>query len=242
LTSDSTPTFVFSSEPGATFECRVTGPDWEPCSSPYTTDPLSDGSHTFEVRAKDAADNVDPTPDSRTFTVDTAGPVTKIVAGPKVRTTNPFPTFEFTSEPNTLFTCSVDGVAVGCASPYETDRLSIGPHTFEVFGTDQVGNAGPPAMRNFSYARPLQTRILSSSVSNRSAKFRFTGSGGLAPLGFQCRLAGARTTAPQRAWSTCQSPRTYRHLKRGSFTFGVRARDSEGIVDKSPDQLGFTIR
>jgi hypothetical protein len=242
VTSDSTPTFMFSSEPGATFECRVTGPDWDACSSPYTTDPLADGPHTFEVRAKDAADNVDPTPDSRTFTVDTTGPVTTILAGPTVRTTNPFPTFKFTSEPNTLFTCSVDGVAVGCASPYETDRLSIGPHTFEVFGTDQVGNAGPPATRSFSYARPLQTRILSSPISNRSAKFRFTGSGGLAPLSFQCRLTGAQTTAAKRAWSVCQSPRTYRHLKRGSYTFWVRARDSEGIVDRTPGQLGFTIR
>lgn len=34
---------------------------------------LSDGSHTFEVRARDSAMNVDPAPASRTFTVDTSG-------------------------------------------------------------------------------------------------------------------------------------------------------------------------
>ena len=64
-TGDSTPTFSFTSEAGATFECRVDGGAWSACSSPFTTAALADGPHTFEVRATDGHGNTDPTPASR---------------------------------------------------------------------------------------------------------------------------------------------------------------------------------
>jgi hypothetical protein len=77
LTSDDTPTFEFTStESPSTFQCRL---DLEPvvsCSSPSTTATLADGAHTFEVAARDAAGNVDPTPAGRTFTVDATPPAT----------------------------------------------------------------------------------------------------------------------------------------------------------------------
>ena len=40
-----------------------------PCGSPKTYSALNDGSYTLYVRAKDPAGNVDPTPASRSFTV-----------------------------------------------------------------------------------------------------------------------------------------------------------------------------
>lgn len=74
-TNDNTPTFTFASdEEGSTFECRVDAAAFAPCSSPHTTEGLIDGSHTFEVRATDTADNTDLTPASAVFTVDTAVP------------------------------------------------------------------------------------------------------------------------------------------------------------------------
>jgi hypothetical protein len=71
-TNDPTPTFTFSSEPGSTFECKLDSGSYATCASPNTTSHLIDGSHTFYVRAKDAAGSVDPTPASRSFTVRTA--------------------------------------------------------------------------------------------------------------------------------------------------------------------------
>ncbi len=71
-TNDPTPTFTFSSQPGASFECRLDSGSYAPCGSPKTTAHLADGPHTFSVRAINAAGSVDPTPASRTFTVKTA--------------------------------------------------------------------------------------------------------------------------------------------------------------------------
>lgn len=55
-------TFEFSSEAGATFECSRDGASFSPCQSPLTFEGLQDGEHTFSVRAKDRAGNVDSSP------------------------------------------------------------------------------------------------------------------------------------------------------------------------------------
>jgi hypothetical protein len=73
-TADNTPTFSFtSSESGSTFQCRFDSQPFAACSGPGASHTpstsLSDGAHSFEVRAIDKANNADPTPAKRTFTV-----------------------------------------------------------------------------------------------------------------------------------------------------------------------------
>jgi Bacterial Ig-like domain len=75
--NDASPTFTFSGTDDVTpsanliFQCKLDGGDFAGCTSPKSYSNLSDGSHTFSVRAKDAAGNVDGSPDSYTWRVDT---------------------------------------------------------------------------------------------------------------------------------------------------------------------------
>ena len=77
ITVDSASFGFSSNEPGSTFECSIDGGPFAPCTSPRTYDSLSNGAHTFQVRAVDAAANTDGTPATRTFTVDAPDPDTK---------------------------------------------------------------------------------------------------------------------------------------------------------------------
>ena len=74
----STATFAFSSpEAGAAFRCRIYSTNTAPatfgdCSGPdasHTTTGIPPGTYRFEVAARDAHGNADPTPAGRTFTV-----------------------------------------------------------------------------------------------------------------------------------------------------------------------------
>ena len=63
-----------------TFQCSLDGAAFATCPAGYTG--LAQGAHTFQVRARDAAGNVDASPDSRSWTVDTSVPTTTIATGP----------------------------------------------------------------------------------------------------------------------------------------------------------------
>src|SRR5207249_3053951 len=69
-----------SSESSSTFECRLDAGAWSSCSSPVTYFGLTDGAHTFDGRATDQAGNVDPTPATRSWTVDTNLPPVTMTA------------------------------------------------------------------------------------------------------------------------------------------------------------------
>lgn len=77
--STTSATFTFSSsEENSTFECKLDGGAFETCASPKNYTGLSSGSHSFQVRATDAANNTDATPANRAFAVDVTAP--KVVA------------------------------------------------------------------------------------------------------------------------------------------------------------------
>jgi hemolysin type calcium-binding protein len=151
--TDSTPTFEFSSnEPNSTFRCSVDGGQFAGCTSPETLNSLPDGQHSFAVQAMDLAGHTDPTPASRSFTVDTTPPNTTITGGPSGATNDPTPTFSFSSEAGVSFECKVDsGGYSACISPKTLAHLEDGSHAFSVQATDQAGNVeATPDSRSFT--------------------------------------------------------------------------------------------
>ncbi|HEX6781218.1 MAG TPA: right-handed parallel beta-helix repeat-containing protein [Solirubrobacterales bacterium] len=63
--------FAFSAtEAGSTFACKLDSGNWSACASPKALSGLAVGSHVFSVRATDSAGNVDPTPASRSWSVE----------------------------------------------------------------------------------------------------------------------------------------------------------------------------
>ncbi len=74
-TNDTSPSFGFiDAVPTTTYECSLDSGSWSACSSPKSYSGLSDGPHSFAVRSVDVEDDTDPTPASRSFTVDTSPP------------------------------------------------------------------------------------------------------------------------------------------------------------------------
>jgi sugar lactone lactonase YvrE len=152
-TNNRSPVFEFTSEPGATFTCRIdnNGPA-EACASPFAAPPLADGPHTVTVTATDEAGNIDPDPPQDQFTVDTVAPRTTIEDGPDDDTTDRRPTFSFEADEDATFACSVDdGLPIACDNTFQpVAPLDLGAHTFEVRATDRAGNTEPvPARRSF---------------------------------------------------------------------------------------------
>ncbi len=101
-TNDATGDFTFSSTEPGTFECSVDGGAFAACTTPFATASLADGAHTLAVRAIDATTNVDPTPASYMWTVDTAAPAI---------TYTPLPNTTSTANP-TLSAAGTDAVGV----------------------------------------------------------------------------------------------------------------------------------
>jgi parallel beta-helix repeat protein len=150
-TTQSAATFTFTGVDDVTaatslgFQCQldvpVTSP-WTACTSPANFSPLATGSHTFRVRAVDAAGNVDQSPAVYTWTIDQTAPETIISSGPQATTTSTSATFHFLSpETGSTFACSLDTAPfAACTSPVTHTGLAVGPHTFRVQATDAAGN------------------------------------------------------------------------------------------------------
>ena len=67
--TDTSATFSFSATEPATFQCRLDGAAFAPCTSPTSYTNLTRTAHTFQVVAVDGSLNVDASPAARSWTV-----------------------------------------------------------------------------------------------------------------------------------------------------------------------------
>ena len=82
VTNNTTSTFIFIATEPATYEASLDGGFFMPVTSPLSFAGLAASAHTLEIRATDLAGNVDPTPDTYTWTIDQTAPAITSVAVP----------------------------------------------------------------------------------------------------------------------------------------------------------------
>ena len=234
-------TFAFqSSEPGATYECRLDAAAFAACTSPISYGGLAEGAHTFQVRAIDGLGNADATPGSFTWTVDTSAPETTISSGPPSATRSTSASIAFASgDAGAGFECRFDAAAfVACASPASIAGLADGNHTFQVRAIDGAGNTdASPATWSWTVDTLVPDTTLTGGPSgnNNPATATFTFTATEAGASFDCSLDGAPFVA-------CASGVTYSGLARGDHAFQVRARDAAGNVDATPAARSWKVR
>ncbi len=216
-TADSTPTFTFTVTGATTTECGIDGA-FAACATTFTTATLTDGPHTFVVRAADAAGNLASA--TRTFTVDTTGPTVAIVTKPGNPISSANASFTFTVSEGSP-QCKLDGAAfTACTSPKPYTALGDGSHTFTVQSADALGNLGSATYTwTVDTTAPTVTIVThpTNPTTATAATFTFTVSEG----SLQCKLDGA-------AFATCASPKAYTGLANDSHTFTVQASDALG--------------
>jgi hypothetical protein len=251
-TNSTSMTFIFSgtdADSGVkSFECDLDGGGFTACSSPESYASLPDGSHTFQVHAIDFVGNVDASPASRTWTVDTIAPTVNIftIITPSNSLNIPITAFSATDDvalTGYLITMSSAPPAAGAAGWTSTAPLTFtvtsdGSYNLYPWAKDAASNvsavfATPRAVEVDSTAPDTQIDTHPTNQSNSSdASFTFSSADGTAT--FECSLEGY-------PYAACTSPTDYMGLAAGSHTFAVRAKDPAGNWDTSPASYTWVI-
>jgi len=182
----------FSQSRLARYECRLDANGvegtWEPCDSqPFLVGPLPDGDYEFEVRGTDEFGSTDPTPDTRSFPVDTSGPDVEISDGPPPDGKSGNVQFTFGSFSNPVgFQCTLSLFIrkvswVPCSPPtFSAQGLTDGLYSFQARAVDtngvftrppaqwifRVDNRGPVV--TFDTKPPKSTKSTSATFSFRT--------------------------------------------------------------------------
>jgi hypothetical protein len=181
-----------SGEAGSSFRCSIDEKPFAPCSSPARYDALTEGPHSFRVKATDAGGRVDAEADIREFTVDVTQPDTSLT-GPSGAVRDPTVRFQIaTPDETAVLECSMDGQPFApCTSPYLAESLSDGDHVFRARAVDPAGNAdGSPATSVLRVDTRAPTVSIDGGPSGatREVRPRFDFSADESGVAFRCGL------------------------------------------------------
>jgi large repetitive protein len=232
------PTFEFGcDEADCTYECRLDSTVFESCVGSYIPPSLPEGEHTFEVRATDAAGNLESPPQFVRWNVDVTAPAVAIASKPSpISGATVSFTFE-ANEPVTGYECNLEpgdaGAFAPCTSPKEHTGLANGNYTFSVRATDRAGQVS----ESISYAWTVDTSAFSASflaspppLSERNVTFEL---GSNRPgATFECSLDPAGPPV----YAACNQLVTFNNLAAGAHTFYARAEFPAGTYSNPVSQ------
>jgi hypothetical protein len=250
LSSNSTSAeFSYDAAGATSYECKLDAAVFAACPAggPQIYSGLAQGSHTFQVRGRNAS-GPDPTPASFTWTVDTVPPEASLTSHPADPSPGTAASFKYTSnEGGSKFECRLTPVEVGFSAcntqPKVYSKLADGEYEFEVRAIDAAGNVQTsPTVFPWTVDNSLgDTTPPETSIGTKppdpsgSSTASFTYSSNEPGSTFECKL----DVAP---FASCSAAGvTYTGLGEGQHTFQVRAIDASENVDPSPAGYTFDV-
>jgi hypothetical protein len=244
-----------------TYQSRLDGAAWPEVwsSDSYASfDNLADGEHTLEVRARDAAGNIDPTPASRSFFVDTTDPVISAVVATPTQTGCTITWTTDESATTNLEYGFTDLYGFWASTTYEhvlahsvtlSELIPGTVYHYKISSSDDAYNTAYSADLTFTTLpdlTPPDTTITEGPVAGSTVKvspiaFTWSGSDNIHTgnqLTYCWRLDGGAWSAWDAATTVSITPAD------GQHTFEVRARDANlptANVDASPAARIFTL-
>ena len=157
---------------GSTFECQINSGSYSLCTSPKVYNGLaSNQTHTFMVRAIDAAGNTDTSPAVYSWAIDTTAPNAPIVSGTALTNTTT-PTWTWISGGNGgsgTYRYKLDnvdlttGATTTTGTSYTASAQLEGAHTLYVQEQDAVGNWSTSG----SFATTIDTTAPNTSIASQ---------------------------------------------------------------------------
>ena len=247
-TNSAAATFDFHAGGAGGFECRLDKGSYENCDAGTITypGPLSEGGHSFRVRATGI--NGVGLPTTYSWVVDLTAPTASLTAKPA----NPSPgksvSFRYaSSEGNSKFECRLSPVEASFAAcntqPKTYSNLADGDYEFIVRAVDAAGNVQalpttyPWTVDNSLIdTTPPETSITSKPGDPSSSPVAsFTYASSESGSRFECKLDDG-------PFSGCPTAGiSYSGLGEGGHTFQVRAIDASNNVDQSPAGYSFSV-
>jgi parallel beta-helix repeat protein len=257
--------FAFaSSESASTFQCKLDAAAYALCSSPKAYTALSAGSHTFSVRATDAAGNVDASPATQTWTINAGTPPppppsddqpdAAFVYSPAAPVAGQPVTFDASSatcdDTPCTYTWVDDGGDGAGGTQWPLSNGETMTFTFQGAGTKNVrvavtdadgdSDSTVKAITVASPSAPADTTAPETTIDSGpdattdDSTPRFAFSSSESGSTFSCRVDAG-------SWGACSSPWTTSPLSDGAHSVAVRATDAAGNVDASPATRSFTV-